>query len=151
MSTDDTPDLDLFTWLEQNARPSWKFVVILEPIFDRPRHLTSLEERVEKCTGKNVGRIRELIEEYERELPELGGWFGFPKPITEARYRVDVYVPRRNDGRIIFGAWWDNTDPTYYNNFSLKPIKKKDIVISWDDAVVKYTRKPREPKLTVIK
>lgn len=141
--------LDLLTWLEENARPSWKFEVILDPTYPptAERHMHSLEERIEKFTGKTVRKIRELIEEYDRELPELGGWFGFDDPITEAEYRVEIYVPRRNGGYLTFGAWRMNTNLDWYVS-SDEPKSKKDKVLDWEDAFLKYSRKPKTAKPT---
>jgi len=63
---------------------------------------------------------------------------------------VTVYIPRRNGGHIIFGAWRKNDDDEWYLS-TPEPTSKKDKILSFAEAVFKYTRKPKTTKLKVIK
>ncbi len=133
---------DPIGWLKQNARPSWKITLTLSPYHTET---DKVEPVFHQLSSKEVGQIEKLTREYEYELPAIGEALDIDD-FSCANQDVVVRIPRRNGGHTVFFFGYDHGMDVWFSNKNIETRNPKDKVITFEEAVVKLTKKPRKPR-----
>lgn len=110
------------TWLKENAKPSWKITLMLGPIHHEDTSAIPREQH--ELTGKEAGKIRDLIRYYDDDLPQAGEAAGL-EDLWLSDQHVIVRIPRRNGGYIKMSMCYDHHEDSWFDCYN-PPDSPKD-------------------------
>lgn len=116
------------TWLEENAKPSWKITLLLRPFYFEDTSMIAREQH--ELTGKEAGMIESLTRDYEDGLPEAGEAAGLADRLAYANQHVVVRIPRRNGGCIKFSMIYDHHEDSWFDCYN-PPDSPKDMPVDF--------------------
>lgn len=135
------------TWLEKNAKPSWKLTLTLCPMhYDEDAQKIEAEQH--DLTGKEAHLIDSLWRGYEDELPAAGKAIGIEDLLLSVA-SVIVRIPRRHGGFIKHSMVYDHHEDSWFDCYN-PPDTPKDKPIQFAE-LMKLGKKKKPAKKKPVK
>lgn len=131
---------DPTTWLEKNAKPSWKISIWLGPMHHDDDAHSKVESEQHDITGEEAHRIEQLWRHYEDNLPDAGRAIGIDD-LNLADVGVTVRIPQRNGGNIKFRMTYDHQEDSWFDCYN-PPDSPLDKPIQFADLKLLGKKKP---------